>query len=187
MYKPFVALLGILLGSHAPAAAQTPAPQLVLAQERAAPTMAMVPTVSTALAAGSTLVSQDTGKSPAHFNRLYLGAYERDPSLGQLLPMERVKNLFFTQVNLPLVQLWGGRLQLDAFQSTLHIQNAQLGLSDYGGTQGFRSAQQSYYGGPNSVRFSGLILGFHFGGDARAARPTGVLRRLTRIVGNVLN
>src|SRR5882672_5293165 len=124
MYKPFVALLGMLLGSHAPAAAQTSAPQLVLAQERAASTMAMLPRVwtSTALPAGATLISQDTGKSPVQFNRLFVGAYERDASLGQLLPMERVKNLFFTQVNLPLVQLWSGRLQLDAFQSTLHIQ-----------------------------------------------------------------
>jgi hypothetical protein len=187
MYKPFVTLLGMLLGSHAPAAAQTPAPQLVLAQERAAPTMAMLPTVSTALPAGSTVLSQDTGKSPARFNRLFVGAYESDPSLGQLLPMERVKNLLFTQVNLPLVQFWSGRLQLDAFQSTLHIQDVQLGLSDYGGTQGFRSARHSYYGGPNSVRFSGLSLSFHFGGAARAAHPTEVLRRLARIAGNVLN
>jgi hypothetical protein len=187
MYKPFVALLGMLLGSYAPAAAQTPAPQLVLAQEHAAPTMAMVPTVSTALAAGSTVVPQDTGKSPVHFNPLYVGPYERDPSLERLLPMERVKNLFLTQVNLPLVQFWGGRLQLDAFQSTLHIQNVQLGPLGYGGMQGFRSARQSYSGGPISVRVSGLSLSFHFGADARAARPTEVLRRLTRMVGNVLN
>jgi hypothetical protein len=53
--------------------------------------------------------------------------------------------------------------------------------------QGFRSERQSYSGGPISVRLSGLSLSFHFGGDARAAHPTGVLRRLTRIVGNVLN
>jgi hypothetical protein len=129
--------------------------------------------MATAFQASSAVVSQDTGKSPFQFNRLFVGAYERDPSLGQLLPMERVKNLLFTQVNLPLFQLWGGRLQLDAFQSTLHIQDVQLGISDHGGTQGFRSARQSYYGGPNSVRFSGLSLNFHFGGDARAAHPTG--------------
>jgi hypothetical protein len=187
MYKPFVALLGMLLGSHAPAAAQTPAPQLVLAHERSAPTMAVLPTVSTALPPGSTVLSQGTGNSPARFNRLFVGAYERDSSLGQLLPMERVKNLLFTQVNLPLVQLWSGRLQLDAFQRTFRIQDVQLGLPGYSNTQDFPSARQSYYGGPNSVRFSGLSLSFHFGGDARAAHPAVGLRRLTRVVGNVLN
>jgi len=185
--KRFVVLIGMLLGCQAPGVAQTPPPQYVQAQERAAPTMAMLPTVSTALVvAPSTLLYQDPGNSPAHFNRLFVGAYERDPSLGQLLPMERVKNLLFTQVNLPLLQLWGGRLQLGAFQSTLHIQNVQLSPLGYAGTQDFRSGQQSYSGGPRSVRLSGLSLSYHFGGDVRGARTTDVLRRLTRIVDNAL-
>jgi hypothetical protein len=148
--------------------------------------MAMLPTAPTALAAPSTLLYQDLGKSPAHFDRLFVATYERDPSLERLLPMERVKNLVFTQVSLPLVQLWGGRLQLGAFQSTLHIQNVQLSPLGYAGTQDFRSGQQSYSGGPRSVRLSGLSLSYHFGGNARAARPTEVLRRLTRIVDNAL-
>jgi hypothetical protein len=184
--KRFVVLIGMLLGSHAPAAAQMPAPLHVQAQERAAPNMMVLPTAPTPLAAPSTLLYQDHGNSPAYFNRLFVGAYERDTSLGQLLPMERVKNLFFTQVSFPLVQLCGGRLQLGAFQSTLHIQNVQLSPLGYAGTQDFRSGQQSYSGGPRSVRLSGLSLSYHFGGDARAARPTEVLRRLTRIVDNAL-
>jgi hypothetical protein len=148
--------------------------------------MALLPTAPAALTAPSTLLYQDLGNSPAHFNRLFVGAYERDTSLGQLFPLERVKNLLFTQVNLPLVQLWRGRLQLGAFQSTLHIQNVQLSPLGYAGTQDFRSGQQSYSGGPRPVRFSGLSLSYHFGGDVRAAGPTEVLRRLTRIVDNAL-
>jgi hypothetical protein len=143
--------------------------------------MAMLPTAPTAFAAPSTLLYQDPGNSPAHFNRLFIGAYERDASLGQLLPMERVKNLLFTQVNLPLVQLWGGRLQLGAFQSTLHIQNVQFGLSGYGGTQGFRSARQRYSGGPSSVRLSGISLSYHFGRDAQIGRPAQIWQRIARI------
>jgi|SRR6266850_978718 len=185
--KRVVVLIGMLLGIHAPATAQTPAPQPILAQERVAPTMTMVPTASTAMAAPFTLLYVDPGKSTAHFNRLVVGAYVRDPSLERLLPTERVKNLFFTQVSLPLVQLWGGRIQLGAFQSRLHIQNAQFGLSGYGGTEGFRSARQGYSGGPSSIRLSGLSLSYHFGGDTRAVRPTEMLRRLTRIVDNALN
>ena len=184
--KRFVVLIGMLLGCHVPGAAQTPAPQSILAQEHAALTMTVLPTAPTALAAPSTLLYQGPGNSPTQFNRLFVATYERDASLGQLLPMERVKNLLFTQVNLPLVQLWGGRLQLGAFQSTLHIQNVQLSPLGYAGTQDFRSVQQSYSGGPRSVRLSGLSLSYHFGGDVRGARPTEVLRRLTRIVDNAL-
>jgi hypothetical protein len=101
--------------------------------------------------------------------------------------MEQVKTLLLTRSSLPLVQLWGGRLQLDAFQSTLHIQNVQLGPLGYGAAQGFRSPQQSYLGGPRSLHFSGLSVSFHFGRDARTGRPTQAWQRLARIVGGVLN
>jgi hypothetical protein len=164
-YKRFIVLLGIFLGSHAPAVAQTPAPQIVLTQERVAPTtMAMaLRTISIPLPAASFLLSRDPGKSPAHFSRLFAGAYERDNRLERLPKMEEVKTLFFTQSSLPLVQLWSGRVQVDAFQNTLHIQN------------------------PHSVHLSGLSVSFHFGRDTRTERPTQTWRCLSRIVGTALN
>src|SRR5882762_394266 len=51
--------------------------------------------------------------------------------------MDEVKTLTLTQSSRPLFQLWGGRLQLDAFKSTLHSQNVQLGPSGYDGIEGF--------------------------------------------------
>jgi hypothetical protein len=101
--------------------------------------------------------------------------------------MDEAKTLTLTQSNLPVFQLWGGRLQLDAFQSTLHSQNVQLGPSGYGGIEGFRPTRQSYPGGPLSVHFSGFSLSFHFGRDSRAKHPPQVWRRMTRFVGTVLN
>jgi len=186
-YKRFIVLLGIFLGSHVPAVAQTAAPQLVPAQERVAPTMTMLRTVSTASPATFYLQSQDPGNSTAHFSRVLLGAYGSDSSLERFAPMEHIKTLYFTQSSLPLFQLWGGRLQVGAFQSTFRIQNVQLGPVSYGGTQDFRRPLQGFPGGPGSIRVSGLSMSFHFGGDARAAHPTEVLRRLTRIVDNVMN
>jgi len=177
----------MFLGSHVPVAGQTPAPQIVLAQERIAPTMTMLRTVSTPLPAASFLLSQDPGKSPAHFSSLFAGAYGRDQTLEHLLPMEKIKTLFFTQLSLPLVQLWGGRLQLDAYQSTFHIQNVPLGALGPRGTQSSPSPRQSYPGGPGSVHLSGLSLSFYFGRDPHAGRPIEVWRRLARIVGAVLN
>jgi hypothetical protein len=187
MYKRLIVLLGVFLGSHVPAVAQTFAPQIALAQKRVAPTMTMPRTVSTPLPAASFLLSQDLGKSPAHFTSPFAGAYEPAPSLDRLLPIEEFKSSFFTQSNLPLVQLYGGRLQLVAFQSTFHIQNVQLGNLGYRATQGLRSQRQSYLGGPPSVDLSGLSLSFHFGRDAWTGRPTQGLRRMTRFVGAVLH
>jgi len=187
MYKRFIVLLGMFLGSHAPAAARTPAPQMVLAQERVAPTMTMLRTVSAPLPAASFQMHQDPVKSPAHFSSLVVGAYERDHNMERLPPTEEVKTLFFTRSSLPLAQLWRGRLRLDGFTGTLNMQNVQLGPSASGGLQDFRPPRQSYPGGPHSVDLYGVSLNFHFGRNARTGRPTQVWRCLSRIVGAVLN
>jgi len=132
--------------------------------------MTMLRTVPPPLPAASFLLSRDVGKPPAHFSRLFVGAYERDQGPERLLPMEEVKTVLFTESSLPLVQLWSRRLQLDAFQNTLHIQSVQ-----------------PYPGGPRSVHLSGLSLSFHFGRDARTGRPIQAWRCLPQIVGAVLN
>jgi len=186
-YKRFIVLLGIFLGSHVPAVAQTAASQFVPAQERVAPAVTMLQTVSAASPATFYLPFQDPGKSAAHFSRVLVGAYESDPRLERLLPMEKVKTVYFTQASLPLVQLWGGRLQLGAFQTTFHIQNVRLGPLRFGSTQGFRRPLQGFQGGPGSVRVTGLSMSFHFGGGAQMGRPTLAWQRLSRMVGRVMN
>lgn len=186
-HKGFILLLGMFLLSGVSEAAQTAGSQIVRAQEQIAPVVTMLHPVSIPLLAASLLRYQNRGKSPAHCSLLFSEAYEPDHSLEHLSPMDKVKTLTLTQSSLPLVQLWGGRLQLDAFQSTLHSQNVQLGPLGYSGIEGFPPSRQSYLGGPLSVHLSGLSLSFHLGRDSRARRPTQVWRRLTRIVGAVLN
>jgi hypothetical protein len=169
MRKRFIMLLGIFLGSFVPGAAQTPTPQIVLAQERVVPNITMFRKVSIPLLPSSFLLSAP-GKSPAYFSYIFQGAYKRGQDLESLSPMREVKTLFLTQSSLPLVQLWSGRLQLDAFQNTLHIQNVQ-----------------PHPRGLSSVHLSGLSLSFHFGRDARTGRPIQAWQCLPRIVGTVLN
>ena len=157
MHKRFILLLGVFLGSYVPAAAQTPAPRIVRAQEHVAPIIMMpLPTVSTPLPTASFLLSRDPGHFNAHFSLMFAGAYERDYRLEDLSPMDEVKTLSLTQSSLPLIQLWRGRLQLDAFQSTLHIQNVLVNPFDDGDTRGSRLPGQSYPGGPRSDHLSGL-------------------------------
>jgi hypothetical protein len=183
MHKRFILLLGMFLGSRVPAAAQTP--QIVAAQEQVAPVMTMLQTVSTPSPTAFFLRSQDAGKSPAHLSLLFAGAYERD--LARLPPIDEVKTLILTQSTLPLVQLWGGRLQLEAFQSTLHMQKEQIGPLDYGSIQGFGLLRQSYLCRPCSLHLSGLSLSFRFGRDTWTGHPTHVWRGMMQFVGAVLN
>jgi hypothetical protein len=182
MLKRFIMLIGVFLGSHV-LTAQTPAPEFVSAQELVAPIVTAAPTPSLA---ASFLLPEDLGKSAARFGHLFAGTYERDQGLEgleRLSPMHEVKTLFLTQSLLPLVQLWGGRLRLDGFTSTLHMQDVQLGPSAGGGLQDFRPPRQSYPGGPRSVDLYGISLSFHFGRDAQIGRPTQIWRCLARVAG----
>ena len=146
MRNRFLLLLGLCLGSLVPAAAQTPAPRNVPAQEHVAPIITMPQTVSTPLAAASFLLSKSE-KSNAR----------------------------------------RGRLQLDAFQSTLHIRDALLNPFDNGGMRGSHLPGQTYLGVPPSISLSGLSLGFHFGRNPQTGDPARSWRRLPRILGAVLN
>jgi hypothetical protein len=99
MRKQFILLLGVFLGSCALTAAQTPASDLVPAQELVASivTAAPAPLLTVFL-----LLPEKPGKSIAHFSYLFKGAceYERDQSLDgleSLSPMHEVKTLFLTQ------------------------------------------------------------------------------------------
>ena len=186
VYRRFILLLGMFLGSYVPVAGQTPAPQIVLVQEHIAPVMTTLRAVSVPLPAASFLRSQDLGKSPAYFSLPFAGAYERYDELLDLSHMVKVKSLMFTLSSLPLVQFWSGRFQLDAFQSTLRMENIQLGPSGYGGIVGFRAPRQSYLGGPLSVHFTGFGLSFHFGRDSRTRSPTHPWQRMKQFVGGAL-
>jgi hypothetical protein len=187
MYKPFILLLGMFLGSLVPIAAQTPVPRIVLAQAHFAPIITILPPVLTPLPAVSFRLSQDPEKSNANFSLRFAAAYPRDYRREHFSPMDEVETLILTQSSLPLVQFWGGRLQLAAFQSTLHIQTGQLGPAGNGGMRGSRLAGQSYPDGLRSIHLSGLSLSFRFGRDARSGHPAQLWRRLTQMVGAVLD
>ena len=186
MYKPLILLLGIVLGSFLPASAQTPAPQILQAQDRITPIVSMVRTLWAPSLAAPFLSPENIGRPIGHFSYLFAGAEERGQGLEglkSLSPMHQVKTLFLTQSMLPLLQLWGGRLRLDGFTSTLHMQNVQLGPSAAGGLLDFRPSRQGYPGGPRSFGLYGVSASFHFGRDAQVGRPTQIWQCLARMVG----
>jgi len=66
--------------------------------------------------------------------------------LARLSPVIKLRTLILTQVSLPLVQLWTGKLELEAFQSTLRIQNVQFGVLGNGAMPDSRLPQQNFSG-----------------------------------------
>ena len=86
-----------------------------------APEIAVFRTDSKTLLAPSFLLSQDRENTFAHTSLRFSELEKREQALERLLPVIKVKTLILTQVSLPLVQLWDGRLELSAFQSTLRI------------------------------------------------------------------
>jgi len=187
MYTRFIVLLGMFLGSHAPAAAQSAALQMVLAQHRVASTLTILPRASTTMPTASLPLHQNPVKSPARSSHFDLEAYERDHTMEGFPQTEEVKTLFFTQSSLQLGQLWSGRLRLEGFAGTLYMQNVQLGPSASGGLWDFRPPRERYLGGPRSVDLYGVSLSFRLGRGARTGPPTQVWHCLSRIVGAIRN
>jgi hypothetical protein len=186
-YKWLFLLFGIWPVGHALEAAQTPAAHSVLAEENDAPMITLLRTVSAPVQFATVLRRGNLGTSSVHFGYLLGGEYKPKDSLVSLWPIQHVKTLIFSSQSLPLVRLWGGRLELDAFQTSLRIQYALLEPSGYGGMQDFRLPQQSFPGRPSAVHLAGLSVNFHFGRNWRPEHSLQGLRCLPRIVGAVLN
>jgi hypothetical protein len=179
-------LLGMFMSSQA-AAVQISALRIAPAQKPVAPVVRVFRAESKTLLAPSILLSQDREKTFAHTSLRFSGLEERDQALERLSPVIKVKTLILTQVSLPLVELWDGKIELDAFQSTLRIQNVQFGALGLAAMPDYALSQQNFPGGSRSLHFSGVSLKFHFGRVERARRPTHPWRCVPRIVAALLN
>lgn len=180
----FILVLGMFFASLT--AAQTPAPRIVLVQEHVA-AVTILPAVATPFPVRSFWLSHDFGKFNVRFSPIsFAGAYRPEYSQQSFLPVDAVKTLFLTRSTLPLIRFWDGRIQLEAFQSTLRSPNAQP--SAFGNSmRNFAAARQGCPCGSGSAHLSGLNLSFRLGRDARTGHSPQPWRGLTRAVTAVLN
>jgi hypothetical protein len=160
----------------APAAViASPVPQdansrMILARERVAPATIQHHAFSVILFTAPSLWYSATANTAGHVNWMYAGTNAPSQNLNSLIAMENVRTVFVTESRFPLLQFYGGRLHLDAFQNTLHLQNIQPGPSAL-----------------RSIHFSGLSLGFHPGHIDATDHPAHAWRRLSQIVGTALD
>jgi len=152
------------------AQAQNHAAQVNLEHQPVAPAVAPHQAISTHLLNTPLRLYPDPGTQPFRFSQLSLGLNAPHQDTQSVVQMDEMKTPFFSQSTFALAQLWSGRVQLDAFQSALHIQNVQPSP-----------------GGLRSLHLSGLSLSLHFGRDARASHSAQIWRHLPRMVGSVLD
>jgi hypothetical protein len=186
IHKRFILLLGMLMSGQA-AAGQISGVQIAPAQKPVAPVITVFRPDTKTLSAPSFLLSQDRENTLAHISLRFSGLDERDQVLERLLPVIKVKTLILTQVSVPLVELWNGKLELGAFQSTLRTQNVQLGALGYAAMRDFPLPQQNFPGGLRAIHLTGFSLNFHFGRVEGTRRPTQAWRCVPRIVAALLN
>jgi len=191
VHKFSILLLGIFLAGPALTIAQTPAPDALLAYDRIPPPMLVSPPVRHALLLDlsfpasrdiAPLVGLSHSLNFGPYRGAYVsasaGAYENGQSIEDLVGMTEVDTFFLSESRLPIARLWGGRLRLDGFTSTLNMQNVELGPAAAGSLQDFRPTRQNYLGGPRSIDLHGISVSLHFGRSADAARPAPIWHQL---------
>jgi len=175
IHKRFILLLGVVLGSYVPAAAQRPSQQIAMVYEPPAPKITIpLRTLPARLPAFSFFLFQGPTRSSAHFTLPIAEAYGRDHSLESTFPIEVMKTMFVTESRLSVAQIWGGRLQLNFLVSSVNIGNIVLGPSV--SAEGFRPPRT------RSVDLYGISLRFPFGPGADSGRSIHLWRALSRIV-----
>ena len=125
------------MGSQA-AAGQIPAPRMVAAQKTVAPAITVFRAESTPLLAPSFLLSQDRENALAYSSLRFPGPVEGDLGLELLSPVIKIKTLILTQVSLPLVQLWDGKLEAGRLSEyTAHSERAVWRSTKFSGRVAF--------------------------------------------------
>jgi hypothetical protein len=177
MQHQLILVVAVLLSSCLPGESQTLTTEVLLAQARPEPTMMLARASLTPFSAKVSPTSEFPRTTVAQLTDI--PAYQPDRSLESRLQIEVVKTLFVTESRLAVVQFWRGRLQLDGFDSTLHMQNVQLGRSGSGGLP--PSYDQA--GVARSVGRDGISVEFRFGGGAQTRRQPQIWRCLAWIRG----
>ncbi|HEV2615565.1 MAG TPA: hypothetical protein VGU63_03025 [Candidatus Acidoferrales bacterium] len=176
-------ILSATFSPSAPALAAMPAPSAIVPTFASSPA-GLTPVISTDIFAlrgipkhfqpAQLPSSRHVGEYVARYDALPTDAAGRQESRWRLPQMNEVKTLFMTQSRLPLVYLWGGRLQIEGSTTTLNMANIEMGPSGGAGLRDFHPVRQKYLCDPHSVDLYAVGVSFHLRRIPQAARPAPV-------------
>jgi hypothetical protein len=178
MQHQLILVVGLLLSSCLPGEAQTLATRVFVARVRPKVTTTPVRVSLTHFPPRDSLTAGQPRKPVAQPIVFVMSAPDRRPE-SQLL-QEVVRTPLLTESRMAVIQFWRGRLQLDRFESTLHMQDVQLGPSGFGGLPPMHD-QASL---ASSANLKGISLVFRFGRNAQVTSQPQAWRCLGLIRGN---
>jgi len=173
--KWLVLLLGLTLGSHTEARAQSTEHRVALVQSPSSQ-MIVSPPRQTAPLGYSVLLIQQADFHVGYRFRVTEGSEHQN--LTSPFPFQQTKTSFVTESRLLVAQLWGARLQVNLFAITPHSGNVMLGPLILG--DALHRPRQ--FGEPASFGLYGIGISVPLGRNARWESSTGLWHSLQRIV-----
>jgi hypothetical protein len=179
MQHQLILVVGLLLGSCLPGEAQTLPTRVFVARPEL--TMTLVRTSLNLTPQKASLTAGQPRKPVAQFTVLIIPAYVPDRRPESQSLREVVRTPLLTESRMTIAQFCRGRLQLDRFESTLHMQNVHLGPPGFGGL----SPIHDQAGLASSASLQGISLVFRFGRNAQVRSQAQIWRCLGLIRGNI--
>ena len=174
--KRLVLVLGLILGSHARAGAQSTEHRIAFVQSPPS-SMIVFPPRDAVPPASSVLLIQQQGNFHDGYGFQTTGNY-RDQNPGSLSPFQEAKTSFVTESRLPVAQIWGARMRVSLFKVTLKTGNIMLGPL----AANELLHRPSHPGDPRSTDLYGIDVSVPLGRDARWEGSTVPWRSLLRLV-----
>jgi hypothetical protein len=181
MRHQLILVMGLVMGTCLSGKAQTPAKQIVLAQELPNPMMLFFRSSPSNHSSPNVFLPINLPpKQLGRYSRVSTATYEPEHSLESRFSIVVDQNPFITKSSMAVAELWGGRLELVGFGSKPGTQYVQFGPS--GISHDFRPPSYDQKGVDRSADLYGISLRVDFR-KAQTGRPTLIWRCLGWIVG----
>ena len=174
--KQLVLLLGLVLGSHPIAGAQSTEHRVAFHQSPPLPMTVSSPRQTPPFGSSVQLIQQQGNFHGSYDFRVATNYENQNPN--SLSLFQQSKTPFVTESRLRVAQIWGARLQVNLFVDTFHSGNIMLG--PLVSSEAFHRARQ--VGEPPSFVLYGIGVSVPLGRNARWESSTGLWRSLQRIM-----
>ena len=174
--KRLVLVVGLILGSHARAGAQSTEHRVAFVQSPPSQMIVSSPRQAPPFGSSVLLIQQQWDFHRGYDFRVAANYELQNPD--SLFPFQQIKTSFVTESRLLVAQLWGARLQVNLFAVTLQTGNVMLGPLVT--NEAFHRPRQ--FGAPSSFGLYGVGVSIPLGRDAQREGTAGLWHSLQRIV-----